>query len=101
MKTEKHPSKNFVEITIEDEEIKDVCKNHHSGEESANKLLPIVKYFDQLAAYISRKNVLRKNGRYDYENSKINFQKLAKDIEERQHSAKLYYNDFSIKQKSK
>lgn len=99
VKTEKHSSKIFAEINIEDEEIKEACKNHHNGAESKNKLLPIVKYYDQLAAYLSRKNVYKINGRYDHENGTIDFGKLAREIEERQHSVfRLYHYIYHSKE---
>lgn len=92
VKTEKHPSKIFKEITIKDKEIREACKNHHNGKESKNTLLPIVKYYDQLAAYMSRRSLYKTKGRYDVENGKIDFKKLANEIEERQDTAfRLYH----------
>lgn len=92
VKTEKHPSKIFREITIIDEEIREACLYHHNGEERKNELLPLVKYYDQLAAYMSRKSRMKTTTRYDYENGKIDFEQLAKEIEERQGSAYKLYN---------
>jgi len=92
VKTEKHPSKIFQEITIEDEEIREACLNHHNGEESKNNLLPIIKYYDQLASYITRKKPYQTLTRYDYQNGEIVFEQLAREIEERQKSAYKLYN---------
>lgn len=92
VKTEKHMSKIYTEIAIEDEEIREACKNHHNRAESKNNLLHQVKYYDRLAASMTRKRTLKTFTRYDYENGKIYFEKLAKEIEERQQSAyKLYH----------
>ncbi|NHJ86812.1 MAG: hypothetical protein FK734_15225 [Asgard group archaeon] len=92
VKTEKHPSKIFKEITIKDEEIKEACLNHHNGEERKNQLLPLVKYYDHLAALITRKKPYQTLTRYDYLNGEISFEKLREEIEERQHSAYKLYN---------
>ncbi len=92
VKTEKHPSKIFKEITIEDKEIREACLNHHNGTKGNNTLLPLVKYFDQMAACICRKSVYKTKGRYDYENGLIDFTRITKEIEERQHSAYKLYN---------
>ncbi|NHJ32016.1 MAG: hypothetical protein FK732_04055 [Asgard group archaeon] len=90
--TEKHPSKIYEEIIIEDEEIREACLNHHNGEESNNKLLPILKYYDQFAAFIRRKIPMKTVSRYNYEKGKIDFKNIAKEIEDRQYSAYRLYN---------
>jgi len=92
VKTEKHPSKIFREITIEDEEIREACLNHHNGEKSKNDLLPAVKYYDHLASYITRKKQFKTLTRYNFQKGKIAFEQLAIEIEERQHSAYKLYN---------
>jgi len=92
VRTERHPSKIFKEITIEDEEIREACLNHHNGEESKNNILPIVRYYDYLASYITRKKIFKTMTRYDAQNGKIQFKELAKEIEERQQSAYKLYN---------
>ncbi len=92
VKTEKHPSKIFKEITIKNEEIREACLNHHNGEKSENYLLPIIKHYDQLAAYITRRKPYKMLTRYDFNNGKINFKKVVYEIEERQYSAFKLYN---------
>ncbi len=92
VETEKHPSKIFKEISIKDEEIREACLKHHNVGYCKNILLPLVRYYDHLAAYMNRKSVHIRNCRYDYENGKIDFEKLANDIEERQQSAYKLYN---------
>ncbi len=92
VKTEKHPSKIFQEITIEDEEIREACLNHHNRENSKNNLLPIVKYYDHLASYITRRKPYKTLTRYDFNNGKIDFKKLVIDIEEKQNSIYKLYN---------
>ncbi len=80
--TEKHLSKIYQEITIEKEEIREACKNHHNGEDNENWLLPLVKYYDQLASRISRKKPFKTQSRYDYNNGTIDFEKIKREIEE-------------------
>ncbi|HUU77604.1 MAG TPA: hypothetical protein VMX55_04610 [candidate division Zixibacteria bacterium] len=92
VKTERHPSKIFKEITIEDEEIREACLNHHNGEESKNDLLPIVKYYDHLASHITRKKPFKTLTRFDCQNGDIKFEELAKEIEQKQNSAYKLYN---------
>ncbi|MHA1221554.1 MAG: hypothetical protein ACTSQB_07460 [Candidatus Heimdallarchaeota archaeon] len=90
--TEKHTSKIYQEINIEDEEIREACHKHHNQEENGNSLTNIVKYFDRVAAYISRQIPFRTEARYDFKNGRIDFEKLVNDIEEQQHSAYKLYN---------
>jgi hypothetical protein len=92
VKTERHPSKIFKEINIEDEEIREACLNHHNGEESENNLLPIIKYYDHLASRITRKKPYKTLTRFDYQNGQIDFQKVAEEIEQGQNSAYKLYN---------
>ena len=82
----------FQQVTIKDPEIREACLNHHNGEESKNELLPLVQYFDRLAACISRKKPFREKYRYDKRQGAIDFAKLVKEIEQRQHSAYKLYN---------
>jgi len=92
VQTERHPSKIYQEINIENEEIREACKNHHNGEENENWLHPLVKYYDQLASRLSRKKPFKTQARYDYNNGTINFEKLTREIEEIQHSPYKLYN---------
>lgn len=89
--TEKHQSKIYQQITIEDEEIRDACFNHHNGEESKNKLLPLVKHYDRLASFVCRKKPFKAISRYNWEKGEIDFKRLANELEQIQHSTyKLY-----------
>ncbi|MBN1329343.1 MAG: hypothetical protein JXA54_07710 [Candidatus Heimdallarchaeota archaeon] len=90
--TEKHLSKIYQEIAIEDSVIQEACKNHHNGEENNNQLLPIIKYYDGLAAFITRKSQSKRTNRYDWENGEIDFKQLAKELEQKQESAVKLYN---------
>ncbi len=90
--TEKHLSKIYQQITIEDEEIREACLNHHKKTWSDNQLLPVIKYYDNYAALIRRKIPMQTISRYDHDNGSIDFKKLVKEIEERQHSAYKLYN---------
>ncbi|MHA1435721.1 MAG: hypothetical protein ACTSO7_17920 [Candidatus Heimdallarchaeota archaeon] len=92
VKTEKHPSKIFQEITIEDEEIREACLNHHNESLTKNDLLPLLKNYDHLASYITRKKPFKTLTRYDFNNGKIDFKQLVNEIEERQNSAYKLYN---------
>jgi len=89
--TEKHPSKIYQEITIPDEEIREACLNHHSKEPNGNQYIKIIKRYDRIASYITRKKPIKSITRYDYENGEIDFKELKEEIEKRNHSAyKLY-----------
>jgi len=90
--TERHPSKIYQEINIENEKIREACRNHHNGEEKENWLHPLVKYYDQLASRLSRKKPFKTNYRYDFKNGTIDFEKLTQEIEERQNSPYKLYN---------
>lgn len=91
VRTKLHPSKIYQQITIEDEEIREACLNHHNKEINGNQFIKAIKRYDSLASYITRKKPLKANTRYDYENGEIDFKELAKEIEKRNHSAyKLY-----------
>lgn len=90
--TEKHQNKIYEDIIIDDGEIREVCLNHHNGEDSSNELIPIIKYYDQFASSIRRKIPMKTISMCDYENGKIDFKEIRKEIEERQHSAYKLYN---------
>jgi len=89
--TEKHPSKIYQQITIDDSEIREACLNHHK-KKSNNELQPIIKYYDNYAALIRRKIPMQTISRYDHENGTIDFEKLVREIVERHHSAYKLYN---------
>ncbi|HUT81234.1 MAG TPA: hypothetical protein VMZ29_08525 [Candidatus Bathyarchaeia archaeon] len=89
--TEKHQSKIYKQVTIADEEIREACLNHHTRNATKNQYVPLIKRYDALAAYITRKKAVKTFTRYDKENGEINFQELANEIENRSDSAyKLY-----------
>lgn len=90
--TEKHSSKIYQQVTIEDEEIRDACLNHHNNEEITDSLVSAVRYYDYLASLICRKKPYKRIGRYDKEKGEIDFQQLAQAIEQNQHSAFKLYN---------
>lgn len=90
--TEKHQSKIFQQVTIDDEMIREACLNHHNREKLTNQYHSIVQYYDGLASYISRQKPHNTTYRYDKLKGVIDFQLLKQDIEERQNSAyKLYH----------
>jgi len=89
---ELHPSKIYKSITINDDEIRDACINHHNGEETNNKLLPLVKHYDKLASRLYRKKKVSVHQRYKKDKQKINLQQLVTDLERIQHSAYKLYN---------
>jgi hypothetical protein len=82
--TENHNSKIFEEVKIQDEEIREACKNHHTELEGDNKYHKQIRYYDRLASGISRKKEFTAFYRYDLENGQINFKKLRDNIESRQ-----------------
>ena len=99
--TEKHPSKIYQEITIEDAEIREACLNHHSIKQNGNELIRLIKSYDSIASSITRRKGYKTNTRYDITQGEIDFSKLKEEIEEKQHSAyKLYrfiYNSDEMK----
>ncbi len=99
VQTSKHFSKIYVEVAIHDPEIRVACQRHHEQPAEENSLLSQVKYYDKMAAYISRRKTKKVAQRYDYKNGKIDFEKLAKEIEEKQQSAyKLYHYIYHSKE---
>lgn len=89
--TEKHHSKIFQEIIINEEEIADACKRHHQQARGENKYQILVQYYDRLASRISRKKPLHTIFRYNKLQGLIDFKQLKQEIEERQtNHVKLY-----------
>jgi len=89
--TKMHPSKIYHQITIEDDEIREACLNHHNKEMKENQLIKIIRRYDSLASWITRRKPLKAITRYDYDNGEIDFKQLTEEIEKRSHSAyKLY-----------
>ena len=91
VQTELHPSKIYQQITIEDEELREACLNHHNKKMNGNSLVSIIKRYDSLASWITRKKPFKSLARYDFVNGEIDFKQLVEDIEDRSTSAyKLY-----------
>ncbi|MGC9780221.1 MAG: hypothetical protein HZR80_13330 [Candidatus Heimdallarchaeota archaeon] len=90
--TEKHPSKIYKQVTILDEEVREACLNHHGNNLNDNQLIRLIKRYDSIASYITRKKVLQTKSRYDIINGEIDFQELAQEIEKRSDSAYKLYN---------
>ncbi|MBD3189110.1 MAG: hypothetical protein GF308_00620 [Candidatus Heimdallarchaeota archaeon] len=88
--TNKHQSKIYEQVTIEDEEIREACVHHHNSIKD-NDLLPLVQYYDGLASYIAQKKPYKSYSRYNTQDGKIDFKALAREIEKRQHSAYQLY----------
>jgi len=90
--TEKHPSKIYQEITIEDLEIREACLNHHSTILNGNTLIKLIKRYDSIASCITRKRSYKTKTRYDIAEGEIDFSKLKEEIEEKQQSAYRLYS---------
>jgi len=90
--TEKHDSKIYQEVQIKSPFIQEACKNHHNGEKLNNWLLPIIKKYDGLASFLSRRIPRREERRYDYENGIIDCKIVASEIEEKQENINALYN---------
>jgi hypothetical protein len=90
--TNLHPSKINHSVTINDEEIRDACINHHNGKTNNNKLLLIIQHYDQLASRLYRKKKVPVMQRYKKDKLKIDLEKLVSELEQNQHSAYKLYN---------
>ena len=90
--TEKHPSKIFQQITIEDDQIRVACLNHHTSLLEDNPYHPLIQYYDGLASFITRKKPFKTTYRYDKRIAEIDFHELKQAIETRQHSACKVYD---------
>jgi hypothetical protein len=76
--TSKHKSKIYVEIDVPDIEY---LRKHH--DHTNDRLIQVFKYYDQLAAKITRKIHSPRTNRYKWSATKsINFEQLAKELEE-------------------
>lgn len=93
--TELHPSKIYSEVDIIDEDICNLVKNHHDSDVNERKLpfLSLLQYYDRLSASISRQFRFSTFSRYQISQSEenIDFNKLKRDIEVRQHSPYALY----------
>ena len=90
--TEKHSSKIYQEVEINNSFIREACMNHHSGEELNNWLIPLIKKYDGLASFLSRKIPKKEEKRYDYENGEIDCKAVAEEITKKQHNIYSLYN---------
>jgi hypothetical protein len=92
--TEKHQSKIYQEVEIMNSFIREACKKHHTNgdEYSNNWLIPIIKKYDGLASFLSRRIPRKEEKRYDYENGEIDCKTIAEEITEKQHIIYSLYN---------
>ena len=94
--TEKHDSKIYQEVEIENKLIREACKRHHENgkeeKENNNWLIPIIKKYDGIASFITRRTPRKEEQRYDYENGEINCKEVADLIKEKQKSVYALYN---------
>ena len=92
--TELHPSKIYAEVTIIDEDVYKLVKNHHeyNMDEKELSLLSTLQYYDRLSSSISRKFKWSAISRYRVtELEKIDFNLLKREIESCQHSPYALY----------
>jgi hypothetical protein len=93
--TEKHNSKIYAEVTISDDSVYQLARNHHNFhiDDRQRPLLPTLQYYDQLASSISRTFRWTATSRYRVsELDKIDFDALAKELETRQDSLYALYS---------
>lgn len=93
--TENHTSKIYTEVTISDEYVYQLVKNHHNYEidDTEIPLLPTLQYYDRLSSSISRKFRWTATSRYRVsEIEKIDFNALKREIETRQYSLYALYS---------
>jgi len=92
--TSRHNSKIYNEVTIVDEEVYKLAKNHHNYnmDERELPLLSTLQYYDRLSSSISRKFRWSASSRYRVtELEKIHFNALKREIESRQHTLYALY----------
>ena len=93
--TEKHSSKIYTEVTIVNEDVYKLAKNHHNYEmdERELPLLSTLQYYDRLSSSISRKFRWSTSSRYRADIQEIiDFNTLRREIESRQHSPYALYS---------
>lgn len=79
--TSKHRSKIYVEPELDDQELVDLVRKHHNNID--HPLVTKFRKYDTLAAMITRKIWSPRTNRYNWRSTKtINFEKLAKNIQE-------------------
>ncbi|WP_048091432.1 hypothetical protein [Geoglobus acetivorans] len=91
MSTSKHQSKIYCDVEIKDERVRWLCKNHHENFDDPE--LEIIQKYDRWAAAVERRIRFKTFSRYNLTaKSKIDFEKLKKEIESRQYSAYALYS---------
>jgi len=93
--TENHSSKIYIELTISDDYIHQLAKNHHNYEIDDREvpLLSTLQYYDRLSSIISRKFRWTATSRYRVsEIEKIDFNALKRELETRQYSLYALYS---------
>jgi hypothetical protein len=92
---ERHNSKIYVTIELQDDYVSQLVNNHHNYEldEREIPLLSTLQYYDRLSSSISRKFRFSATSRYRIsELEKIDFHSLARDLEQRQDSLYALYS---------
>jgi len=93
--TKNHTSKIYTEVTISDDYVYQLAKNHHNYEIDDKKipLLSNLQYYDRFSSSISRKFRWTSTSRYRVsEIEKIDFNALKREIEKRQYSLYALYS---------
>ena len=89
--TPKHQSKIYFDVEIEDERVRWLCKHHHDRIDDPE--LELLQKYDRWSAMLGRKIRYKTFSRYSLlAKSKIDFEKLKREIEVRQHSAYSLYS---------
>ena len=95
VRTENHTSKIYTELTISDDYIYQLAKNHHNYEIDDREipLLSTLQYYDRFSSSISRKFRWTATSRYRVsEIEKIDFNALKRELETRQYSLYALYS---------
>ncbi len=89
--TPKHQSKIYFDVEIKDDRVRWLCVHHH--DEIEDEELKTLQKFDRLSAMITRRVRFKSFSRYSLKaKSKIDFEKLKKEIEFRQYSPYSLYS---------
>jgi hypothetical protein len=92
--TERHRSKIYVEVPLEDDRYLELLRRHHERK-TDNPLVKTFQQYDQQAAWMNRRMRAPTMDRYNWQakESQIDFQKLAKEIK---HVSKNIWNLYSF-----
>ena len=92
--TDKHQSKIYHEVAINNPEIQNTCICHHSSISADNPYRVLLQYYDSVASFITRKKPFKAPypSRYDNTNGTIDFKQLKEAIEARQTNHVKLYN---------